>query len=262
MSEDVVLEDLYPLTPLQQGMLFHTLHHSDAGDDVYVECFRRRFDALDVDRFRRAWKAVMRAHPVLRTAFLWEETDHPLQAVLAEVPVPLAVVDRAEVPRPFTLEAAPLMRIELVDLGCGAYEFIWTYHHLLLDGWSAALVLADLERAYAGQELSAPRPFHDFVSWLARRDTSREHEFWRQELRGFTAPTPLPFGARVNAEGSHASLRFELPGSLTAALADLARRRRITLASIARSAWALLLSRHNGTDDVVFGVTVAAGRRS
>ena len=255
MSPDVILEDLYPLTPLQQGMLFHALH--GVGVNVYVERFLRRFDALDVNRFRTAWEAVMRTHPVLRTAFLWEETDQPLQAVLAEVPLPFAVLDHAEPSRPFVLETAPLMRVQLVDLGGGAYEFVWSYHHLLLDGWSAALVLADLERAYAGQELAAPRPFHDFVSWLARRDTAREHAFWRAELRGFTAPTPLPFGARVKAAGPHSTLRVELPQTLATALTELARRLRITLASLAYSAWALLLSRHSGTDDVVFGVTVS-----
>ena len=250
VSDKLVVEDLHPLTALQHGMLLHALRDDDP--TVYVARFRRRYARLDVERFHAAWRAVSRTHPVLRSAFLWEDADHPLQAVLTDAEPPFAIVD-APAPNGFALEAAPLMRLELIELGGGAYEFVWTYHHLLLDGWSAALVLAELDRAYAGEPLTAPRPFRDFVGWLARRDKEAESVFWREELRGFGAPTPLPLGARTAAPGPHATLRV----ACSEPLGEIARRRRITASAIAQSAWALLLARHADRDDVVFGVTVA-----
>ena len=262
MSHDVVIEDIYPLTPLQQGMLLHSVRDPHAG--VYVEQFTARLAGLDVERFRAAWQSVVHTHPVLRSAFLWEEADRPLQAVLADVALPFEVVDinvdvfmAAEVARGFSLDRPPLMRLALIDLGDSSYQFVWTFHHLLLDGWSVALVLDDVDRAYAGERLRAPRPFRDFVSWLADRDTARDLRFWREELKDYTASTPLPFGAHAHAPGRHETFRCAVPTPLATALADAARTRRITSGSIVQSAWALVLAKHSGHNDVVFGVTVS-----
>ena len=262
VSRDVLIEDIYPLTPLQQGMLFHTVRDTHAG--VYVEQFTARLAGLDVGRFRAAWQLVLGTHPVLRSAFLWEEANRPLQAVLADVKLPFEVLDgdveefmAAEVARGFSLDRPPLMRLALIGLGDGSYQFVWTFHHLLLDGWSVALVLDDVDRAYSGERLRAPRPFRDFVSWLADRDTARDHEFWHEELEGFTAATPLPFGATPYASGRHEIFRTSVPARLATALADAARTHRTTPGSIVQSAWALVLAKHGGHDDVVFGVTVS-----
>ena len=262
MSRNVVIEDIYPLTPLQQGMLFHTVRDPNTG--VYIEQFTARLAGLDIERFREAWQTVLATHAVLRSAFIWEEASRPLQAVLADVALPFEVVDgdvsallAAEVACGFSLDRPPLMRLALTGLGDGSYQFVWTFHHLLLDGWSVALVLDDVDRAYAGWKLRAPRPFRDYVSWLAGRDTARDLRFWREELDGFTAATPLPFGARPNAPERHETFRTAVPAQLASALGEVARARRITVGSIVQCAWALMLARHSGQDDVVFGVTVS-----
>ena len=250
--------DLYPLTPLQEGMLFHVLR-----DDVYLEQLIARLSSVDMDAFRAAWSEVVRVHPALRTAFAWQSGERPLQAVMDTVDVPFTMLDRIDVDaflmadrkQGFALDRAPLMRLALIGLGDGSYRFVWTFHHLLLDGWSMRLVLADLERAYAGCELAVPRPFREFVEWSGRR--AFPGEFWREELAGFAAPTPLPFGARAAMVGPSDTFRDVLPEGLAAALSRQARRLRVTIGSIVQSAWALLLARHGGVDDVLFGVTVS-----
>ena len=252
------IADLYPLTPLQEGILFHALR-----DGAYVEQLTARLSGIDVDAFRAAWREVVRAHPVLRTAFAWQSGERPLQAVMDTVDVPFVISGRvdanafleADRKLGFALDKAPLMRLALTGLGDGSYQFVWTFHHLLLDGWSTKLVLADLERAYAGQELAPPRPYREFVEWC--RCQTFPGAFWRDELSGFAAPTPLPFGGGEGVAGPHATFRDDLPEGLTAALSRQARQLRVTTATIMQSAWALLLARHSGLSDVLFGVTVS-----
>lgn len=257
MGAEPTIEDIYPLTPLQQGMLFHALRDGD--EHVYLERFRRTYAHLDVDRYRAAWRQVVALHPALRTVFLWEESEQPVQVVLAPDAAELEVeiVTREGPPAALPLHAAPLMRVELVALGGDRYELVWTYRHLILDGWSAALVLQDVERAYHGAPLSGPPPFRDVVLALARIDRSGEATFWRDHLAGFRAPTALPFGRHARHVGRRGSVRHPLPAGCLDALAAFARDRRVTVSSLAVAAWALVLARHAGTTDVVFGVATS-----
>lgn len=256
MTATAKVEDIYPLTPMQRGMLFHSI----SDPTVYVQQFTARLRDLDVDRFEAAWRTVVQLHPILRTAFLWEEADRPLQAVLDRVEV---VVTRdsgdpaegmADDLGEFALHRAPLLRLRLTDLGDGDHHLTWTHHHLLLDGWSVRRVLDDVGRTYGGQPLSAPRPFRDFVDWLDARETDREDAFWAAELAG-VCPTPLPFERRV-AGGEPATMRTSLPAELTRRMADTARHRRITVATLVQCAWGLVLNQTTGRDDVLFGVAV------
>ena len=235
--------DLYPLTPLQEGMLFHALH-----DGAYVERLSARVHGLDVEHFRAAWRTVVAAHPALRTAFAWKGSERPLQAVMDDVRVEVATEPGPE--PEFALDRAPLMRLALTDHGDGSDTFVWTHHHLLLDGWSVAHVLADVERAYHGRPLPARRPFREFVEWSARRPFAAG--FWTEALAGFEEPTTLPFGARAGG-GPHATLRTTLACGVAAA----ARRLRASAGSLVQSAWALVLARHSGVDDVLFGAVVS-----
>lgn len=216
------VQDIYPLTPMQRGMLFHSI----SDPTVYVQQFTARLRDLDVDRFEAAWRTVVQLHPILRTAFLWEEADRPLQAVLdrAEVVVTRDSGDpaggMAEDLGEFALHRAPLLRLRVTDLGDGDHHVAWTHHHLLLDGWSVRRVLDDVGRAYGGQPLLAPRPFRDFVDWLEAHDTDREDAFWAAELAGMR-PTPLPFERRT-AGGEPATMRTSLPAELTRRMAAAA----------------------------------------
>jgi amino acid adenylation domain-containing protein/non-ribosomal peptide synthase protein (TIGR01720 family) len=276
------VESLYPLSPLQQGMLFHSLNAP--GDGVYVmqACYRLE-GRLDVAAFAAAWGRVTDIHPVLRTAFVWERLEAPLQAVFRRAEPALACHDLRHLPdaaqherldrylhedreRGFDLTRPPLMRLALFRLGTAAYELVWTYHHLLLDGWSVPLVLGDVATAYQalceGREpaLTRPRPFRDYIAWLRRQDLDEARRHWRALLAGFAAPTPLPGdrGHRVrDGGGASEALQLRMPAATVTALRELAARHRVSLGTVLQGAWGLLLGRESGRDDLVFGVTVS-----
>ena len=279
------IEDIYPLTPVQQGMLFHSL--SAPGTGVYVQqlsCSLRGH--LDVEAFRGAWDAVVSRHAALRTAFVWQRVETPVQVVLEGVRTSWTELDwrgdessareaqwesllASDMARGFELSQAPLMRMTLVRVGSSSYRFVWSSHHLLLDGWSVPIVLQEVRTHYEalgrGVDVSLKRPprYRDYISWLGRQDGTRSRSFWRRLLRGVTAPTPVGGvrGSELAASGPQEPSREPLVWSTacTSELGQAARRLRVTLNTLVQAAWALVLSRYSGESDVVFGVT-AAGR--
>ncbi|MEM7349983.1 MAG: non-ribosomal peptide synthase/polyketide synthase [Acidobacteriota bacterium] len=285
LASDREVQDLYPLSPLQQGLLVHTL----AAPDLYFEQLSVTFHQdLDVGRFRQAWQRVVDRHAALRTAFHWQDLAEPLQLVHARVAVPLAELDwrdlpsaeqetqlaafmKAERERGFELSQAPLMRLALIRRRDGVWQFVLSHHHLLLDGWSTSRVLAEVfaqHRALSGGDephLEPVRPYRDYIAWLAEQDAAASEAFWRRYLAGFTAPIPL-LGSRspgslllAEREEERGRLRRQLPAAATRALETMARQHRLTLNTLVQGAWTLILNRTSGEDDVVFG-TVVSGR--
>ncbi len=207
------IEDIYHLSPSQQGMLFETL--ASPGSGIHIEqasCALR--GGLNETAFERAWQRVVDRHPVLRTAFFWEGQEQPVQVALRRVKAPLEARDWREYPpdrqqemlrdwidadrsRGFDLARAPLMRLTLLRMAGDAYRFIWTLHHILMDGWCISLVLKEVLVLYEafsrGEEpdLEPVRPYKDYIAWLRRQDASRAEAFWPERLRGFEKPTPL-----------------------------------------------------------------------
>jgi amino acid adenylation domain-containing protein len=277
------IEDIYPLAPMQQGMLFHSLYAPESG--VYIEQMSCTIQgALDLDSFAQAWRHVVARHPILRTAFVWEELDEPLQVVHEAVELPIAQVDWRVLPsqeqdarlqaflsddlrQGFDLAEAPLMRLALLRVADDAYHFVWTHHHLLIDGWCMPLLLREVLTSYEsftqGQTPRLPPspPFRDYIAWLQEQDAADAEAFWRRSLAGFTAATPLVVdrsGAeRTGAPGDYAQRERGLSADVTAALQSLARQNQLTLSTLVQGAWALLLSRYSSEEDVVFGVTVS-----
>jgi amino acid adenylation domain-containing protein len=276
------VEDLYPLSPLQQGMLFHALYSPETG--AYVEQWPLMVEGdLDVDAHVRAVQRTVDRHTALRTGLLWENVPKPLQAVFREAPVPVQRLDwsdRAEAEwrgdlaaflaedrwRGFDLTRAPLLRTAYVRLDGGRLLFVFTFHHVILDGWSAPLLFADVDAFYRaereGRALDlppAPR-YRDYVAWLQKQDPAADEAFWRAALDGFATPTPLPLdagGAAVAEE--HANVRRRLSAADGRRLAAFARENAVTPNTVVMGAWALTLARWSGERDVVFG-TVVAGR--
>ncbi len=279
------LKDLYTLSPMQEGMLFQSLY-APASDAYFRQYCFALHGALDRDAFARAWRQVVDRHPTLRTSFCWEGLEKPLQAVSRRVVLPLEQHDWRHLPpgeqsrmlenlisteqqRGIQLSHAPLMRLVLVRTDDNVHQLIWSYHHLLLDGWSRSLIhreVLTLYEAYAkGEraELEARRPYRDYIEWLRRKDSSKAEEFWRETLKGFTAPNSLPAsrapaGAPVQHE-TNGVLRTQLSVEATDSLLAGARRHRLTPNTLAQGAWALRLSQLSGESDVVFG-TVVSGR--
>ncbi len=275
------VEDIYPLSPMQQGMLFHTLLDPEAGD--YLTQLTGTIEGeATLTAFREAWREVIGRHPVLRTAFVWETLDQPLQVVHREADLPCVqhdwrgstdvagdfdrflAEDRAA---GFDLAAPPLMRLTIFEVDDQIYRFVWTHHHLLLDGWSLPLVMKELfafaEASLHGRKLSLPTPrlYRDYIGWLASQDEWTAEAYWRETLSGFAAPTPIgaapaPNGRRPRTR-SHAEERRTLNLATTAVLGGIARQHRLTVNTLVQGAWALLLHHYSGESDLVFGATVS-----
>src|SRR5262249_14069045 len=200
--------------PFQQGLLFHALYVP--GADVYFTQTSATIEEqqLDPSSFYRAWQRVVDRHAILRTAFVWEGVHEPLQVVHRQIILPwqefdwrgLSAADqktRLEVflkndqRRGLALSEAPLMRCTLIRLGEDSYRFIWSMHHLLLDGWAMMHVVKEVFDFYdafaSGKELSLPgsRPFRDYIAWLQQQDGAKAETFWRTAMAGFTSPTPM-----------------------------------------------------------------------
>ncbi|MGH9901127.1 MAG: condensation domain-containing protein, partial [Pyrinomonadaceae bacterium] len=281
-------ENSYGLSPLQQGLLFHSLYSRQTGVDIEQVVGDLR-EQLNAPAFEGAWRCVLERHAVLRTSFLWEGLAEPLQVVNEGVSLPLEAHDwrglpaaeqetrlaaylKADRRRDFDLSSPPLMRLALIRLGETRYKLVWSCHHLLIDGRTLVLVLGDLFKFYEairrGEDLrlKGPRPYRDYIEWLEGQDLGRAEAFWREELRGFAAPTPLVAAAPHKAhatspEDGRGEQQAKLSADVTAALGSLSREHYLTLNTIVQGAWALLLSRYSREDDVVFGA-IREGRRS
>ncbi|HVR95699.1 MAG TPA: non-ribosomal peptide synthase/polyketide synthase [Thermoanaerobaculia bacterium] len=280
------IADLYPASPVQQGMLFHSLHAPESGVYVGQLAFDFAAAALDETAFERAWRRLLDRHPVLRTAFLWDGPEEPLQVVYAQVPLAWERRDWRGLPgaerearlaaflaedrgRGFDLAQPPLMRLALLRLSDETCRFVWSHHHVLLDGWALAILLRELFTLYEaearGEEPLLPpaRPYRDFIAWLERQSREAAETFWRAALAGFTAPTPLgvdrAHAGETGLEPGQAFRTALLPPAVTGELSAFARRHRLTLNTLTQGAWALLLQRYGGAADMVFGV-VSAGR--
>lgn len=284
------VEDIYELSPMQEGMLYHTLQAPGTG--VYVEqlvCTLR--GTLDAALLERAWQLTVDRHPVLRTAFVWDGLDKPLQAVRRGVRLDFRDDDwraRADSSRQdalddllrrdrtegFALDRAPLTRVRLVRLADDRALLVWSHHHLLLDGWSVAIVLQEAAAAYEalvrGESPSAEsrRPFRDYIAWQRSRDLRDAEPLWRRELEGITAATPLPSllptllpAPRLSAgspeQADTITTELRLSEQESAAIDAFTREHGLTLNTVLGGAWAMLLSTYAGTDDVVFGASVS-----
>ncbi|MFY0528921.1 amino acid adenylation domain-containing protein [Archangium gephyra] len=275
------LEDLYPLSPLQEGMLFHSTYSPRSGE--YFEQVTCTFHVpMDVAAFRRAWREAVTRHGILRTGFLSEGLEQPLQAVHATVELPWQELDWSTVPseeqatrleallaedraRGFDLSRPPLMRLTLIRLDARVHRLVWSFHHLLLDGWSVGLLLKEIFAFYgAFRQGRTPQPprgpaYREYIAWLRKQDVEGTERYWREALAGFSASTPLPSdkgAGRAEASGTR-TLHLELSEQETAALQEFARGNQLTLSTLVQGAWALLLGRYAGQEDVLFGATVS-----
>lgn len=278
------IESFYPLSPMQQGMLFHAVLALQPGAYFQQLSYTLKGNP-DLEAFSRAWDRVSERHAVLRTAFMWEGLKEPVQVVHKHVRVTPEPYDwrgfspaqqqeqleaflKADRDRGFDLSIPPLMRAVLIRISGEAHKFILSYHHLLLDGWSTPLLFKEVQDYYEafcrGEDLTleSPRPYRDYIVWLRKQDLSKAEAYWRHALDGFTTPTTLKVNRVRDPEpgdvAPEAGVRqTALSAEISSALRATARQQRVTLNTIVQGAWALLLSRYSGEEDVVFGATVS-----
>jgi len=282
---DATVEDIYPLTPMQEGMLFHTLLESGS---AYVEQMSWKVTRLDVYAFRQAWDALIARHAILRSAIVLQDGQQ-MQAVYRDARPGWCLIDlrefsaeekrrriedilRADRAREFELERAPLLRLSLLRTAEDKHIFIFSHHHILFDGWSLPVLLDELLALYkaardgVSAKLPAVAPFRNYVEWLAQQDPTEWRDFFSEALRGFSCATslPLPFEHDPAEPGeimddNYARKMRAVEPSTSAALDVFARRHALTPATLFRAAWALLLARCGGEPDVLFG-SVTSGR--
>lgn len=274
------IEDCYELSPAQLGMLLHTLREPKAA--LFFQQMVIPLKNPDISLFIEAWQRVVDRHPILRTSFHWEGLDHPIQVVHRQVQLPIMHIDwrglkkdekklklrqflHEDRHRKWILSRTPLLRLTLIQWDETNYSCINSHHHLLLDGWSGAIVLEEVKEFYRAlrekQELAyyKPRPYRDYIVWLQHQDLLQAEAFWREQLAGFTTPTPLPSRDNINLSSPRAASfvkhHIALPIQITSALRSVAQHWRVTLSTVLQGAWALLLSCWSGQNDVVFGIT-------
>ena len=276
------IEAIHPLTPLQEGILFHSLAAPDAGLYLVQPVFELDGE-LDPALLRRAAAALVARHAALRTAFVWQGQDRPRQVVHRHVETPWEERDLRGAPAEAALAGfleedgrrgldparAPLCRFALLRAGERRHWLVVTHHHLVLDGWSMPIVTRELASVYAAlrggaaPDLPPARPFGEYAAWLARRSPDADAAYWRDALRGFRAPTPLVVDTVARAAEGGRPLtgrsRVALEGAPAARLREFGRRQKLAFATLAQAAWALYLSRCSGERDVLFGV-VTSGR--
>ncbi|WP_263139967.1 non-ribosomal peptide synthetase [Pseudomonas sp. RIT-PI-AD] len=272
---DAPIEDIYPLSPMQQGMLFHSLE--DDREGLYINQTSVTVEGLDVERFSQAWQRTTQRHGILRSAFLsrndWPE---PLQVVLRQVEVPLEVLDwrdranpeaaltelaEADCAKGFSLDRAPLQRVTLVRLDERRWQLIWTSHHILMDGWSRSRLLGEVLHLYAGHTPPPmPSDYRDYIAWLRGQPADALERFWKDQLQALPGTTQLAPCVHPQPQGGldgHEALYLDWDAARTARLLDNARRQRVTPNTLIQAAWLLLLQRYTGQSTVCFGATVA-----
>jgi len=277
------IEDIYPLSPMQQGMLFHSLYAPDSG--IYFQqmiCTLR--GNLEVAAFEQAWQKIVEKHSIFRTAFIWESLNKPVQVVYKQVKITvenddwqglseqeqqeqLKVFLESDQQHSLQLSQPPLMRLHLIKLDKNTHQFVFSSHHLLLDAWSLPLVFNDLLNFYEAISqretirYQSPLSYRHYIAWLQQQDQELAEKFWKQKLQGFTAATPLTVEKLLpkteNSNINYGEQQIQLTLSATEALQSFARQNRLTLNNLVQATWGLLLSRYSQESDVVFGVTVS-----
>ena len=272
------IEDVLPLSPLQEGLLFHALYDAQAPDVYTVQLELDLEGPLDVAGLEAAVQALMGRHASLRAGFRHHELSRPVQIIVPQAAAPWRMVDLSsrdeaacatEMTRitaedraaRFDLAAPPLIRFALMRLSADRYRLVITNHHLLMDGWSAPVLVRELFQFYASKGAAAalPRvaPYRNYLSFLAAQDHESAVAAWQEALAGLEEPTHVAPQARTHTPITPEQITLSLDAALTAALTKEARRQGVTLNTMLQAAWAILLGRMTGRDDVVFGVTVA-----
>ncbi len=277
------VEDIYALSSMQQLMLWQAV--SPGRSEALAEQLTCTLNGpLNVAAFRAAWQTVTARHPLLRTAFLYTGIKNPVQVVRERTHLPweeidlrelepevqeerIAELSQQQLQEGFDVTKAPLFRLLLAQVAHDRWWFLWSCHHLILDGWCLPLVLKEVFTLYAAETegVAAPlepaRPFRDYVAWLAKQDSEAADAHWRQLLAGYAGVPPLPFPAPAATleadEERYGQAERSLSGDVMSALQHLAAQHKLSLATLVQGVWSVVLARYGGEGDVVTGVTVS-----
>jgi amino acid adenylation domain-containing protein len=278
------IEDIYELSPMQLGMLYDSVTTGDSG--MYL--IQLEYDLqgpFAADSFEQAWQTVVDRHAILRTSLHWEQLEKPLQVVHREARLAFERHDwsaldpddlaehmarflEADRRRGMDFHRPPLMRFAVFRTGEDCHRLVWIFHHVLMEGWSASMLLEQALAEYRSRVggtaavVESVRPYRDYIAWLQQQDPGEAETYWRGELQDFSKPLHLgidrsPQGMVHEPVLSHGGQLLTLRADTTQALNRLARSQQLTMNTMVQGIWSLLLSRYGGTDDVVFGAMVS-----
>ncbi|WP_414621616.1 amino acid adenylation domain-containing protein [Calothrix sp. CCY 0018] len=276
------IEDIYSLSPLQQGLLFHSLYSPKSRMYFQQKIFTLQ-GKLNIPAFVEAWQKVVNRYPSLRTIFIWEELTQPLQVVLEGVEISwdmqnwcqmsftkqeqqLQAYLQADLQQGFSLSDTPPMRLSLIQTATDIHQLIWSHHHLILDGWCNSIILKEVFSFYEALSnneelyLESSPPYKNYIAWLQQQDWRKAETFWTQMLSGLHRATKLDVESVSNLSNrvrGYAQEEIYLGADATSVLKSFARQHHLTLNTLIQGAWALLLSRYSGEEDVIFGITVS-----
>ncbi len=285
--DDKNINKTYPLSPMQQGMLFHSRIAPGSGVDI-EQIIITLEERVDIDIFKSAWQNVIKRHPILRTSFIQEESSEPKQQVQDFASLQFEYHDLCNKSKEeqnqklnqffkqdrligFNFSVAPLMRVTLFRLEEEKFECVWTFHHIIIDGRSHPIILNEVfefyDAALSGKtiDLPLPKPFEEFIKWFQTYDIANSESFWRSYLQGFKSSTPLNFH-KIDLDVQQSDEKYQvihhyLKKDITESLIKFSKDNDVTPYTLILGAWSLLLSRYSGESDILFGAT-RAGRKS
>ncbi|HZD09371.1 MAG TPA: condensation domain-containing protein, partial [Candidatus Limnocylindrales bacterium] len=275
------VEDILPLSTVQEGLLFHSVYaaYNAKALDIYnVQLVLTLDGDLNEEALQSAIRIVLRRHANLRAGFEHEGTSHPVQFIPVEFSLPWRRVDLSPLPEAeqkqklaalvhedetgrFNLAFPPLFRFTLARTQRQQHTFAFTYHHILMDGWSSPVFMREVLTVYQrngdASSLLRVTPYRDYLAWLNTTNREMSRAIWKEALTGLHDPTRLVAAVPGHAKEIPQEIRFNLPDALSAALVSLVRQHNLTLNTLVQGAWGVLLGRLTNQEDVVFGGTVS-----
>ncbi|WP_181217103.1 condensation domain-containing protein, partial [Bacillus subtilis] len=283
MPQQPEIQDIYPLSFMQEGMLFHSLY--DEQSRAYFEQASFTIHGqLDLERFQKSMDAVFDRYDIFRTAFIYKNVAKPRQVVLKQRPCPVHVEDISHLnekdkehcteafkeqdkSKGFDLQTDVLMRISILKWAPDHYVCIWSHHHILMDGWCLGIVIKDFLHIYQalgkGQfpDLPPVQPYGTYIKWLMQQDREEAAEYWKKRLQHFEKASPLPKRTDQMSDGTLQQITFTIPEKETSELQKIAAACGATLNTVFQALWGIMLQKFNRRDDAVFG-SVISGRPS
>ena len=279
------LKDIYPLSPMQEGMLFHRLYESESVAYFEQFSFSMRGD-LNITLFEDGWNELFRRYDILRTIFMHKGTDRPLQVVLKERKIDFIFKDlrtlneapetyierfkKQDRERGFELSSDVLMRVTVFQVGETAYKAVWSYHHILIDGWCLGILVRDLLDCYQAMKTGNRKletenwklelaQYSTYIRWLESADKKASGRYWADYLAGYELTATLPkAGEKIKGQREASKIvGCQLDEDKTNQLQQLATACQVTVNTVIQTVWGVLLSHYNGAEDVVFGAAVS-----
>ncbi|WP_375191170.1 amino acid adenylation domain-containing protein [Chryseobacterium sp.] len=269
------VEDIYELSPMQQGLYYHWFVDPKGSAYFMQASYRIKSPNLDLSLVEKAFGILVNRYTILRTSFDNRYGNVPLQIVhkkarvdfkhfILESAADLDDIRQGDIMRGFNLNEPTQMRLMVVELPDGAFEFIWSHHHIIMDGWCLAILINDfsiiLSSLQQRIEINLPEPhrYSSYIKWLARIDKEEAMAYWENYLKGINAPSPLPFEKQVKEETPRfIAEKFIIGKEEFLSVNQFCKHLGITLNTYAQAIWSYLLSSYNGTEDVVFGAVVS-----